>query len=105
MYGHLLACITLPFQALQYACQRAHNIHKLLILPRPVCTVLQYSQLVYVCHGAAFPAWHLLYCSAVALERTAWQSPVDAGAISERGKLQVCCQCLNLLLTVTRLAT
>lgn len=27
--------------------------------------------------------------SAVALERTAWQQPVSAGAISERGKLQV----------------
>lgn len=26
---------------------------------------------------------------AVALERTAWQQPVSAGAISDRGKLQV----------------
>ena len=30
----------------------------------------------------------MLVC-AVALERTSWQQPVSAGAISERGKLQV----------------
>lgn len=36
----------------------------------------------------------------MALERTAWQSPVDAGAISERGKLQVCCAVLLLCCAV-----
>jgi hypothetical protein len=29
----------------------------------------------------------MLYAPAVALERTLWQQPVDAGAISQRGKL------------------
>ena len=72
-------------------------------------SIFRRMRLLLACSKSCFSGLHVLgvtsvWCCAVALERTAWQSPVDAGAISERGKLQVCCPaalclCSNCLLS------